>query len=399
MLFRVCSERYGEDHPFKKVLSGMPETVWERLGIIGEFQVAAVQIAATHPYMRDLLVSNLVLFYLLVLEAVAGHATKGDLEVLAGTKQLLLLRRYRQDVSKATVKFLRKLRFRKGLSVRSVQNVMDRISPDLVCGAAAVPYVYEENLVPDLQSYPMLFDEHRAILSTILTTPFGRTRNRWLIGWTDQPRETLEEFLKRYNRLCRDIDRMFDVLDGDRRLLSRCDSLSDIERLHDRLEERVNERNRDQVWRLLGEDGDVAFPSPPFQEPGIFFQRLKDAKRLSEEGRTQRHCVVSYLDTCFYGESFVYAIRFPCRLTLELKVGSDGGVYVEQLVGFRNRMPPQDIKKLVLDHVLSVQEVSGTLQRCLIDFQYLRSGIYILLATRISDWAKRLTRVLKIWVR
>ncbi len=116
----------------------------------------------------------------------------------------------------------------------------------------------------------------------------------------------------------------------------------ELQRLHDELARRLNERNNSLEGRLERAElhqimyGD--YPEPPIVGNAVV-KPLTSWLELIEEGRAMRHCVASYHSRVANGRVFIYRAESKQRLTISIAKNNSGLWVLEQVYGFANSKP------------------------------------------------------------
>jgi hypothetical protein len=142
--------------------------------------------------------------------------------------------------------------------------------------------------------------------------------------------------------------------------LSRCTTMDDIARVHDRWVDRT----AGDIERLRL-DYDVAGLIKPFPEPplpaGKGITPVTDIEGLLKEAEVMRHCVANYARRIQRGQYYVYHVAIASQgvedLTLGLQVNNDH-VVVDQLQGVNN-FAPSEQACLYVENWLAQNGVSG----------------------------------------
>ncbi|RJP47878.1 MAG: hypothetical protein C4548_00095 [Desulfobacteraceae bacterium] len=94
-------------------------------------------------------------------------------------------------------------------------------------------------------------------------------------------------------------------------IINRCDTLTDLQLLHDKWVRKFNLRQTPISHAPL-------FPDPPI--PGnLNIQPIMTEDELLQEGRIMRHCVGGYKSKVREGSSYIYRVIKPERATLEIR--------------------------------------------------------------------------------
>jgi hypothetical protein len=257
-------------------------------------QLTLLQWAAQDPYARDLLLSNPMLLWLLVnavpyLEVVS-HLLREKQQVLlemllgTGTKPMLRLLRHLQ---------LWQSGFREISLLRRVLK-----NPELLTALNRFPVINRTLLVLAERCPEMI------TLPVVTELPSQREMST--------PKAMV--WAKRVSALREDLLRIGALLgnQGYQKTIDQCTSLEQLQRLHDRWTERMN-----RIQRLFEEQ--IFCPAPPLSGNDVIRPILTLAA-LTEEGRMMRHCVRSYANRVFCGQSYFYQVLSPERGTLELNL-------------------------------------------------------------------------------
>ena len=129
------------------------------------------------------------------------------------------------------------------------------------------------------------------------------------------------------------------------RELRRCDRLSQVRRLHERLIVEQIAQDGNPRRRFTANGQILPFPPAPLADTATI-QAIRTPDALQLETRLMRHCVASYTNAIYDGQYAVYQVLEPERLTLGLRLHR-GGVSLDQLKGVSNRSPSAEAQAAV----------------------------------------------------
>jgi hypothetical protein len=208
--------------------------------------------------------------------------------------------------SEKTVHLLSKLRFDR-YDCLETGNITNFLGKSELCDMLAAYRYIPEFFFSELVSNPAIIKMH-------VFSPKGEVVEKGF------DRKTFDDALQ----TCRDCIRIGECMGQDvLRRTAECRTVSGLERLHNRLVEEMHQVTERELERKNQEMWSIPFPEPPFSGNGNI-SPVTTAIELYREGKAMHHCVATYCDTVFRGESFFYRIISPERATMEIvRCGKD----------------------------------------------------------------------------
>jgi len=121
--------------------------------------------------------------------------------------------------------------------------------------------------------------------------------------------------------------------------IKQCRSLNELIELHDRLSEELNDFEDAQAQKII-------FPEPPFKGTDDI-QPIRNLSELKLEGKSQKHCILSYQDRILDLEYYAYRVTKPERATLGIRKTQDGRWMIDQLRLACNQRPSKETQEYV----------------------------------------------------
>lgn len=294
----------------------IPAPVLQRLSPYANCEFAILYLCSHYPAVYDLFVSAPTLVWLLVQQARRQAWPEQQIEALCRQKRTQILQACQFPARPFAVNLLGKVRLNQfgGGELTAIHALLWRSNCQKL---THLPQI-DERLLRLLFRYPELTDSHLAMTYR----PEAWSYQAW--------------------RLIDDCRRMAAQL-GVHNMLQRigqCKHQDQLQLLHDDLVTRINSN---KTTRLP----DVNYGPPPFAGTEHIIPVTTSAE-LSEEGKQQRHCVVSYHDRIFRGRYYVYRITYPQRATLGLKLSYGFKPQLDQLKGFANQAVSEPTSQAVL---------------------------------------------------
>jgi hypothetical protein len=129
-------------------------------------------------------------------------------------------------------------------------------------------------------------------------------------------------------------------------VLSRCSSIEDFNRIHDKWVSRINEEMIEAEMKKMGE-----FPSPPIPNSDDIVY-IESPYELYREGVEMDHCVATYIPEALHGDVFFYKVMKPERATVAVEMVVDE-YEIRELSMKRNREPDNETHRHVEEWVSS----------------------------------------------
>ncbi len=117
-----------------------------------------------------------------------------------------------------------------------------------------------------------------------------------------------------------------------------CQPVNQVHEIHDRFVEKMNELTFEQYEF-------VNYPDPPFEGTKTIIP-ISNNKELHIEGRSMKHCIVSYHKRILQNDYFVLKVLEPERATVGLHK-KNGRIAIDQIRLKCNRMPSEQTKEVV----------------------------------------------------
>ena len=121
--------------------------------------------------------------------------------------------------------------------------------------------------------------------------------------------------------------------------IKKCRSLNELIELHDRLAEELNDFEDAQAQKII-------FPEPPFKGTDDI-QPIRNLSELKLEGKSQKHCILSYQDRILNLEYYAYRVTQPERATLGIRRTREGRWMIDQLKLACNQRPSKETQEYV----------------------------------------------------
>lgn len=330
----------------QEFLSQVPKDFRERVKPYAFGQCMMLRYLAKYPEAEDLIVNNPKLFWLLAVAVRDSIVDDTEIPQLLRARHIAILGRIIRPASKMTLNILAKTALVSG-GLTEARTIIGALGKRHIC-----------RLVAHIDRVSIL------LLQTLLQNP--NLANPSIVRILAEESRVLALDL---SDTIKDIRRMAEVLNNENpdQAISRCRSLAELNRLHDRWVDRVNRtqgiaidggqdewpedldrpdrfaRNRLELERHA--DTNWTFPDPPFPDSdGI--QAINSIRELVAEGRLQRNCVASYAASISNGEVFVYKVLWPHRATFEL-IKSAKGWKIGQIKLSCNRAPGPSVERKV----------------------------------------------------
>lgn len=145
------------------------------------------------------------------------------------------------------------------------------------------------------------------------------------------------------------------VKQAERRQLTHCRSINELERIHNRYVDRINNHPTNQDIKIK----DVDYPVPPIVGTEHIIP-LTHSRELIREGKKQHHCVAMYHRLILKGTCYIYKVIKPERATLEIRITPNGKYHIAQLKLDKNEEPSMDTKEAVLQWLMTADKIKDT---------------------------------------
>lgn len=323
-----------------KFIKPIPKKLQHKLRRFIYYQFSLLKTVLKNDAAVELLDSNPVLLWLMVVNNRKGIISDIEFEQLLHQKQLEIIDRLYGRKRQAYVKFLKKVTSER-YNAFDFDNIEFTIQSDAVFQMTLRRQQVSTRQLrllkhfPDLRNF-RLFEE---------------------FCWTgDDPDETLILDAAEIRQTIRDSIRLGRSLEitNTEMVVHNCQTFDQLRRLHNRWIQRLNrrweeereereERNRERNKTLL----ETPFPQPPL-EGTAYCVPLRTSDDLYEESSSMEHCVAGYLSDVLEGSSFIYRVLYPERCTLELRMTSSG-IRRGQFKLKKNKTPSPESDLLVSD--------------------------------------------------
>ena len=310
-------QRDHADAAFRQWFATLPEALARALETLPSRQYALAVLAQRSEAVRDLILSNVNLSFLLHGFADQQAWSEQTLCEIAARKQTEILRALGLPPYRRVLKLIGKLQIGE-FETYDAGRVFRVLRDEMVCNALAHERALSCRTVKILEDYPWVA---------------GRPLQRLLC---EAPNRTLREWIN-------DSVQMGGA--ASLRDLRRCDRPSQVRRLHERLIAVQIEQEGNRLQRYDASGGALDFPPAPFADRATI-QAIKTPKALQLETQLMRHCVASYTNRIYDGQYAVYQVLEPERLTLGLSL-RHGRVTLDQLKGVANRPPSAEAQAAV----------------------------------------------------
>ena len=119
--------------------------------------------------------------------------------------------------------------------------------------------------------------------------------------------------------------------------LRHCRTLESLNRIHNRHAIRMYDGANGVRLAILKDDAGNPLPFPRPPHPGTdLIKPITTPDELVQEGSVMRHCVGSYVRTVQEGQSYIYNMHEPQRVTIGLNLRNGKAFKLEQVKGYGN---------------------------------------------------------------
>jgi hypothetical protein len=270
----------------------------------------ALWFTAHYEEARELLASNPFLVWAIIEHSEKHQLSPEEVQVLFSTKRKEILNLVGISGSKSQLKTLNKIHFDRFTKqdLYYLRLFLNQFDARFVARFASLSMNLLRELLrfPDLAQQAFLhnlsLEEHDRVYGIV--RDYHDTRNMLVQVGHAQPR----------------------------RRLSQCATPTDLRELHDELIEQINEIS-------FKDKENYQYPKAPAEDSETF-RHINDFKTLSEEGRSQKHCIASYNQRILRGEYLALQYLGEERATIGLKRTERGWV-IDQVRLKRNLHPSQ----------------------------------------------------------
>lgn len=297
------------DIAFQQWFATIPGALAEPLTQLPSGQYALARSAQRAPSVRDLILSNVNLCYLLHQVASERGYPEQRLAEIAARKQTEILREIGLPPHKRVVKLVRKIALDE-FDPSGLSSLFRVLGDEALCNALVHEARLSRRLFQVLARYPWMAGRP---LQRLLCEAPARTHYEWI---EDSIRMGGEEAVQ--------------AMQG-------FDRIAQLRRLHDRLIAAQMQQDRSRLRRYDQHGKILPFPPAPFAD-NDWVQAITTPDALQSETEEMMHCVSSYSERIYNGRYAVYQVLVLERLTLGLKI-RDGHVSFDQLQGVANQRP------------------------------------------------------------
>ena len=298
----------------------MPRALDSALDSWPSRHASIVRWAIDSEIVRDLLVSNPLLLWLLVDSGLFARASLGEINRKLSVKQRVLCSRLELTGTEQQVRILKRAASA-NLLIKSIRKLKKILRDREICKYLRHQPKITSSIISLLECYPwMVMRPARSLIDDL------------------QDHETLRCF--------EDVVRMLFDLEP----LYNCRTTAALWRLHDRV---VAELNADDGFRLIRDESGRVLELPAQPLPGNeVIQPLKTQQQIVDEGREMKHCVASYVAPVIDGSYYLYRMEEPERLTIGVRIsrgpdGRYGQCLLREVRGKCNRYPSAASMRLI----------------------------------------------------
>jgi len=323
------------DFPAYRFIQRIPVEIKKRLQPFIYCQFAMLDIVSKNRDAYDLLISNPVLLWLLVVHAEEKQETTDNINKVLKLKQLDILEFLFGIREKSMLKFLKKIKSKKYTT--NELRIIDYA-------------IRTEEIVHSLKHQPEIFPIKIALMKNYLDLRHYGFFDEFCRQALDTDSEFVMEVCEVRNSV-EDIYRMGQELNiqNIQAVLKNCKTIGALQGIHDRWMGRLNKRG---IIQMDGKFVSInkAFPSPPILGNDNI-KPIDSYKKLERESRMMHHCVSGYTREILRGECYIYSIQYPERGTIELKMHC-GEIFIGQFKLKNNANPSIESKLLVSEWIL-----------------------------------------------
>jgi len=302
-------QRDHDEPAFRHWFATLPEELARALEPLPSRQYALAVLAQRSQAVRDLILSNVNLCFLLHQFADTHAFSEQTLIEIAASKQTEILIELGLPPYRRVLKLIGKLRIG-DFDAYEAARVLRVLQDETLCDALVHERALSCRMVKVLEDYP--WAAGRPLLRLLCEAP-NRTLREWI---NDSLRMGGEAALRE---------------------LRRCDRPSQVRRLHERLILTQIAQEGHRLRRYDARGHALDFPPAPFTDTE-HIQAIRTPDELQLETQQMRHCVASYSNRIYDGQYAVYKVLAPQRLTLGLSLRY-GHAALDQLKGVANQAP------------------------------------------------------------
>jgi hypothetical protein len=336
LMLLSSARRAGGDHPAGRLAATVPEEALRLARAAGTYELTGLRLLRHHAETWDLARTAPNLFWLLSAVVGAWDTSPEEHGELLRLRRVEILGRCTGvAASAASLRFVEKF-----VPVEHNEAEVQLLLKGAGDVEIAQTFRHHRRVTPELLRLATL-------CRPMLSHGFFQEALRRSVDASQEgtPLETAEawEVVSTY----RDTLRMAGQLHLDAGERARClgaaRTIAGLRALHDRWWQRVSED-------VLETPNSGVTLDEPFPESGLIppdgIEPIRTARGLVDEGRAMHHCVVTYVQQCIAGVSFVFRVLRPQRATLEVRfIG--GRPLAAQLRGPCNATPSVATKAVV----------------------------------------------------
>lgn len=322
----------GEFDELRHIRDSIPKAVMEGFYAVPTHRLPLINIAARYSSVAELLGSNPLLLWAAYTHCIRNQGCERDLLDLVAMKQKVLAQQVGIEGGNQSVKILKKFS-RENIDASQASKLFELLASD------RIRRYFSHRIAPCMAEAMVLRDFP------------------WLVGGGS--RALIPQLNTRTrSQLLRDVVNMVDGVEE----IQACDSLVTLGILHDRLVGALITRGAAKSFRR-DEDGNILpLPHPPFAD-GSGIAALSTQQAIFEEGATMHHCIASYTSRVLDANYYVYAMVEPERLTIGLKIATNGVWVIDQIKGRRNASPDKASVDLIEHWICKAQDVANLPER------------------------------------
>ncbi len=318
--FDLSSMAHSDD--IKAWLDTIPSDINHQIDFFGAHKFFVLKLVAQWQEARDLFFSNPVLLWYWVDFCIDHKLDQETARAMLSMKQHQILAAMGYSETKSLNRLLKKIKVDSIQRYFASKLLAIMTKPDFLKTLRHIPELNQRH-IDELIAMPELI--HSQLLNVLADTECRWARARLMNMILDCQRMDL--------RLNRE--------------LAHCNTVGELERIHDRVVALRNENYINRMEVLRDEDGNpLPFPEPP--HPGNdWIKPVLTSDALIDEGRSMKHCVGAYVRNVQSGTHYIYHMDEPERLTISIKMNDEKPIMIEQVAGPCNRPPSIEAKAMI----------------------------------------------------
>lgn len=302
----ICNERNAKDW-LKTIPAEIRTALLPFEQKYKNISYSALWVISRDRYAYDFFLNQPLLFWLLLSHAKKKCWDKTKIFQLSPQRRIKILVECGLPANRPTLNFLSKLSF------RSYGSHQYKLLVSILNNPESVKLNHRQSINEGLIDFISNF-------SWLLTSRLV-TNNNEDLNWNSL-KNTINDTVR--------IAGILGIEDIIRRI-GNCRNFIEVHKLHDRLTDRLNVLEVNNM-------PDIAYPDPPIRGTRIVIP-IKCIKELALEGRSQKHCVLSYHDRIMEGEYYVYKVLYPERATIGIRNQSKNSWGIDQIKLKCNKRP------------------------------------------------------------